>query len=94
MAFVFVNVQDTDAHARADATAFFGNSFRTDLDPLLDRVAAVGTPDAVAARLRAFVAAGARHLLIAPATAHDPTRMARRVAAEVMPLVRSIPVTH
>jgi probable F420-dependent oxidoreductase len=87
MAFVFVNVQDTAEQARADATAFFGGTFRQDIDSFLDRVAAVGTPHQVADRLSAFIAAGARHLIIAPASGGDPIAMARRVAADVMPLV-------
>jgi probable F420-dependent oxidoreductase len=85
MAFVFVNVQDRAEDARADATAFLGGNFNQDVGPLLDRVAAVGTPAQVADRLRAFVDAGARHLIIAPATAGDPLAVARRIGAEVQP---------
>lgn len=51
------------------------------------RVAAVGTPQQVAGRLAAFVAAGARHLNVVPASGGDPIAMARRVATDVMPLV-------
>src|SRR5438874_8549411 len=67
-AFVFVNVEDRAEDAIAGAAAFLGGSFKQDVGPLLDRVAAVGTPEQVAARLRDFVDAGARHLIIAPAT--------------------------
>jgi len=82
-AFVFVNVNDRADDARADATAFLGGTFRQDIGPLLDRVAAVGTAEHVADRLRAFVDAGARHLIVAPATAGDSLALARRIATEV-----------
>jgi len=87
MAFVFVNVQDRAEDARADATAFFGGTFKQDVGPLLDRVAAVGTPEQVADRLGAFVDAGARHVIAAPATTRDPLALAHRVAADVRPHV-------
>jgi probable F420-dependent oxidoreductase len=89
MAFVFVNVAERAADARADAAAFFGGTFRQDVDGFLDRVAAVGTAAQVAERLAAFVEAGARHLIIAPATSGDAARFARCVASEVRPLVES-----
>jgi probable F420-dependent oxidoreductase len=89
MAFVFVNVAETEARARADATSFFGGTFRQDIDPFLDRVAAVGAPGDVVTRLCEFVDAGARHLIIAPATSGDALDMARRVASDVVPHVRS-----
>ncbi len=75
--------------ARADATAFFGGTFRQDVDRMLDRVAAVGTPEDVARRLDAFVDAGAHHVVVAPSTPGDATQMAHRIAADVIPLVRS-----
>ena len=89
MAFVFANVQDSAGAARDDAGDFLGGNFRQDLGPLLDRVAAVGTPDAVARRLEAFVAAGARHLILAPATRRDWSAQARRLATDVLPRVTS-----
>jgi probable F420-dependent oxidoreductase len=93
MAFVFVNVQDRAEDARADATSFLGGNFKQDVGPLLDRVAAVGTPDQVAARLRAFVDAGARHLIMAPATSGDSLALVRRIATDVRPHVdRPVPV--
>jgi probable F420-dependent oxidoreductase len=89
IAFVFVNVGDTAEAARANATSFFGGTFRQDIDPFLDRVAAVGTPGDVATRLCEFVDAGARHLIIAPATSGNALEMAGRVASDVIPLIRS-----
>jgi probable F420-dependent oxidoreductase len=87
MVFVFVNVDDRGDDARADAESFFGTTFRRDVGPFLDRVAAVGTPDAVAARIDEYVAAGARHVVVAPATLGDGRAVIRRFAAQVAPLV-------
>jgi alkanesulfonate monooxygenase SsuD/methylene tetrahydromethanopterin reductase-like flavin-dependent oxidoreductase (luciferase family) len=87
MAFVFVNVAERASDARADAAAFFGGTFRQDVEGFLDRVAAVGTAAQVAARLAAFVDAGARHLIIAPATSGDAAGIARSVASDIRPLV-------
>jgi alkanesulfonate monooxygenase SsuD/methylene tetrahydromethanopterin reductase-like flavin-dependent oxidoreductase (luciferase family) len=87
MAFVCTNLQEDAAEARADATAFFGASFGQDLGPFLDRVAAVGSPDQVAARIDEFIDAGARHIIVAPSTDRDPVAMARLFAAEVMPRI-------
>lgn len=39
---------------------------------LLDRVCALGSPDRVAARLRAYADAGADCVAVVPATAEDP----------------------
>jgi probable F420-dependent oxidoreductase len=89
MAFVFVNVQDSATAARDDAGAFLGGNFRRDLGSLLDRVAAVGTADDVAGKLDAFVAAGAGHLILAPATRGDWSAQAHRLASDVLPRVTS-----
>ncbi len=86
-AFVMCNVNASSGRARAESTEFLGGMFRQDVGPFLDRVAAVGTPAEVAARLDEFVAAGARHLLIAPARTGDPVDLALRFAGEVAPLL-------
>ena len=87
MVFVFVNVQDTVEQARADASGFLGGNFRQDVNGMLDRVAAVGTADRVAGRLRAYADAGAEHVILVPATRDDPLGQAQRLATEVLPLV-------
>jgi alkanesulfonate monooxygenase SsuD/methylene tetrahydromethanopterin reductase-like flavin-dependent oxidoreductase (luciferase family) len=89
MAFVCTNLHEDADHARADATAFFGNSFQQDVSPFLDRVAAVGSPVEVAARIDQFIAAGAQHIIVAPSTTRDPLTMARLFATEVMPRLSS-----
>src|SRR6202011_4053491 len=85
MAFVCTNLQDDAALARADATAFFGASFGEDVGPFLDRVAAVGSPKQVAARIDEFIDAGARHVIVAPSTDRDPLAMAKLFVTEVLP---------
>jgi probable F420-dependent oxidoreductase len=85
MSFVCVNVQEDATEARADATAFFGASFGSDVSPFLERVAVVGSPDQAAARLDEFIDAGAEHLILAPSTAGDPLAMARLLATDVIP---------
>jgi probable F420-dependent oxidoreductase len=85
MAFVCTNLHEDAAQARADAAAFFGASFGQDVEPFLDRVAAVGSPDQVAGRIDEFIAAGARHIIVAPSTDRDPLAMAQMFATEVMP---------
>jgi len=89
--FLFVNVQDTLQAAHADAAAFLGGTFRQDVDAMLDRVAAVGPADRVAARIRAYADAGADHVVLVPATKADPLDQADRLATEVVPLVVAAP---
>jgi len=84
-AFVCTNIREDAATARADATAFFGAAFQQDVGPFLDRVAAVGSPDQVAARIDEFIDAGAQHVIVAPSTDGDQLAMARLFAAEVLP---------
>ena len=90
MAFVFANLAEDAAEARADATAFFGASFGQDVGPFLDRVAAVGSPHQVAARIDEFIDAGASHIIVAPSTARDELAMARLFATEVLPRLRGV----
>jgi probable F420-dependent oxidoreductase len=91
IAYVNVCVRDDSATARADATAHLGGSYRarpdTDFSAMLDKVAVAGDPDEVAAGLRAFVDAGADHLIIQPCTHTDRLEMATRVLREVAPMV-------
>lgn len=86
-AFVFVNVDDDADRARQATTEFLGGTYRQDLGDMLDRVAIVGTPDDVAAGLREFVRAGARHLVLAPATRAGALDLAAHLADVVLPRV-------
>jgi probable F420-dependent oxidoreductase len=88
LAFVFVNVDADAARARASAAEFLGGTYRQDFDAFLDRVAATGTPAQVAERLGEYVAAGARHLILAIASRTDHRRIAETIASDVLPQVR------
>jgi probable F420-dependent oxidoreductase len=88
MEYLFTNVQDDPAGARAEAAAFLGGTYNQDFGPMVDRVAAAGTPDQVATRVQEFVDAGARHVIFVPGTHKDRLGMARRIMREVIPKVR------
>ncbi|MCK9897781.1 MULTISPECIES: LLM class flavin-dependent oxidoreductase [unclassified Frankia] len=85
-AFIFVNVDKDGSRARQEAARSLGGTYDQDVRPLIDRVAAVGTPDEVTRRLRDFVAAGARHLLFMPvAGTGDPGAVTRILLEEILP---------
>jgi probable F420-dependent oxidoreductase len=88
MAFVFVNVDRDPALARAGAAQFLGGTYRQDFDAYLDRVAATGTPSQVADRLAEYVAAGARHLVLAITSRGDRRGIAETIAGDVLPQLR------
>jgi alkanesulfonate monooxygenase SsuD/methylene tetrahydromethanopterin reductase-like flavin-dependent oxidoreductase (luciferase family) len=60
----------------------------TDTAALLERVAAIGTPEQVAARLQAYIDAGASHLLLRCCGPDDLPAQATRLMSEVAPLLR------
>ena len=85
-AYVFVNVHPDGERARDEAAQFLGGTYQTgDFRAMLERVAAVGTPDEVVATLQSFVDAGARHLILAPASREAPGAMVDRLFGEVLP---------
>lgn len=90
-AWVFVNVGDDGAAARADAARTLGLGYDQDLRAAIDRIAAAGTSAEVLARLRAFRAAGADHLVLCVATTGDPEVTVDRLVAEVLPELRVEP---
>jgi probable F420-dependent oxidoreductase len=67
-AFVFVNAHPDRDRARNEAAGFLGGNYAQNFDEMIGSVAAVGTSDEVRARLQQFVDAGARHLILVPAT--------------------------
>ena len=66
-------MDDDPAAARTAAQDFFGNTYRDNFEDFLDRVACVGTPEQVTERLRGFVQAGARHLIVVPCARQQET---------------------
>jgi probable F420-dependent oxidoreductase len=91
--FVFVNVHDERDDARDETARFLGGTYRQDFDALLDRVALAGTPTDVARGLDAFVDAGARHFILAPASRTNALDVVARVVDDVIPRVASPPPT-
>jgi alkanesulfonate monooxygenase SsuD/methylene tetrahydromethanopterin reductase-like flavin-dependent oxidoreductase (luciferase family) len=87
MAYIMCSLDDDPRRARKDAAEFLGSTYRSDFDPLIDRIAVTGDVPEVAHRLQSFVDAGARHLVLLPCQA-DRTGSAERLLAEVVPSLR------
>lgn len=94
-AFVFTNAHPDRERARQEAAGFLGGNYAQNFDEMIGSVAAVGAPDEVRARLQQFVDAGARHLILVPATRDGAGAwdIIRRVLKEVVPGVRLHPGT-
>jgi alkanesulfonate monooxygenase SsuD/methylene tetrahydromethanopterin reductase-like flavin-dependent oxidoreductase (luciferase family) len=84
--WIFLNIDD-DGHAAKEACArTMGGTYDQDFTQLIDSVAAAGTPNEVAAKLRGFYDAGARHFVFAPATGGaDPAPVLDRLFGDVLP---------
>jgi probable F420-dependent oxidoreductase len=89
-AFVFVNANPDGDLARRQATEALGSTYQQDFGAFVDRVAAAGTPAEVADKLKAFVDAGARHLILGrAASAREHDAIVQRLFDEVIPSVRA-----
>ena len=85
-AFIFTNVNDDDGDAAREETArFLGGTYRQNFSDMLGSVAVAGTTAEVTAGLQAFVDAGARHLIITPASGDRWWPVVRRLADAVFP---------
>jgi probable F420-dependent oxidoreductase len=87
MQFLFTCVRDDPDQARREAAAFLGGTYHQDFAAFVDRVAAVGTAEQVAARVQDYVDAGARSFIFVAATREDRMAMTRRIVEEVWPRV-------
>jgi alkanesulfonate monooxygenase SsuD/methylene tetrahydromethanopterin reductase-like flavin-dependent oxidoreductase (luciferase family) len=90
-AFIFVNTHRDGRHARQEAAAMMGGTYDQDFGPLVDSVAAAGTPGEVREKVEQFVAAGACHLIFLPATTRTAgyDAIVRDLVEEVLPAVRA-----
>jgi probable F420-dependent oxidoreductase len=90
-AFIFVNIDRNGHRARQEAAAMMGGTYDQDFGPLVDNVAATGTPDEVIEKVEHFVAAGARHLIFLPATTRRGgfDSIARSLTEDILPKVRA-----
>ena len=90
-AFIFVSIDRDGRRARQDAAAMMGGTYDQDFGPLVDNVAAAGTPEEVVEKIEDFVAAGARHLIFLPATTRSGgfDSIARNLTEDILPKVRA-----
>jgi probable F420-dependent oxidoreductase len=90
-AFIFVNIDQDGRRARQEAAAMMGGTYDQDFGPLVDSVAAAGTPDEVVEKVEHYVAAGARHLIFLPATVRSEgfDSIARSLTEDILPTVRA-----
>ncbi|MDN5751525.1 MAG: LLM class flavin-dependent oxidoreductase [Pseudonocardia sp.] len=78
------------AAARRGAIETLGRVYRQDFTPIADRYVPSRTPGQVVARLREYVDAGARSIVLVPACADDDrAAMVDLVAHEIAPALRS-----
>lgn len=88
--WVFLNINTDGDLAREQAARSIGGTYDQDVRPMIDRVAAVGTPAEVLARLQAFHDAGARHFVFCPATADaDPIPVVEQLLDDLVPALRA-----
>ena len=85
MVFLFANVRDDPAIAKDELVEFLGGTYRQDFRQMLDRVAAAGAPEEVAARVQAYVDLGVRHIVFATPGSRDRSAVMQRILAEVVP---------
>jgi probable F420-dependent oxidoreductase len=89
--YQFVYVADSYETASQQANLRLSTNYNQPFDKLLDRYGVVGTPEACVARLREYIAAGARDIILVPTTtgAADFLQQAQRLARDVLPHVRA-----
>ncbi len=84
LAYVMVAVDDDADSARRGAASFLRQTYRQDVEPMIDRITVAGSLEDVGERIAAFVAAGARHLIFCPIHG-DVVDVAGRLLEEVLP---------
>lgn len=83
--FLYCSVRRDGDAARDDVRSFLGAAYGDKPQSMLDKIAPAGTPEEVAARLQAYVDAGARHIVISPAARQDTLGIVELAAREVLP---------
>ena len=84
-AFLFVNVDDNGARAREETATFLGGTYQQDFEAMVASVAVAGTVPEVVDRLHEYVDAGARHLIVTPASTARWWPLVERLTEEVFP---------
>jgi alkanesulfonate monooxygenase SsuD/methylene tetrahydromethanopterin reductase-like flavin-dependent oxidoreductase (luciferase family) len=88
-AYVFVSLDDDPGLARKEALRFFNQTFGSNFEQLLDRVACVGDVDHVVSQLQSYCDAGVGHFVLAP-IGPESVVMAERLLNEVGPRLRKV----
>jgi len=83
--FTYCSVRRDGDRARDDVARFLGRAYGDKPAALLERIAPAGTPEEVAGRFQAYVDAGVRHFVIAPAAPADTLEVVTLAAQEVLP---------
>jgi alkanesulfonate monooxygenase SsuD/methylene tetrahydromethanopterin reductase-like flavin-dependent oxidoreductase (luciferase family) len=86
--YLYCSIRADGDRARDDVARFLGGAYGDKPREMLDRIAPAGTPDEVAARVQAYVDAGARHIVVSPAAPADTLEVVRLAATEVLPQLR------
>jgi len=81
VAFLAVSMDDDPVAARRAALEGFGRSYGQDVEQMLDKIAVVGTPEQVLAKMQDYVDAGARHLVVS-------AQQGRQLLDELLPELR------
>lgn len=87
--YLFANIGDDAEASRDELVGFLGGAYSQDFRLFAGSVAASGTAADVAAKVQAYVDAGARHFIVSPATRGDRVGMARRFVEEVWSKVKA-----
>ncbi len=88
--FCWAGVGRDAATARREAIETLGGVYHQDFGPIADRYVPSGTPDQVVARLREYVEAGARSIVLVPACPDaDRAAMVELFATEVLPALQT-----
>jgi len=86
--FLYCSIRRDGDQAREDVARFLGRAYGDKPAAQLARIAPAGTPEEVAALVQAYVDAGARHIVIAPAAPADTLEVVTLAAEEVLPRLR------
>lgn len=85
--FLFTSVHADHDEARDEAAGFLGGNYQQDFSAIVDSVAAAGTVPEVRAKIQALADAGARHIIIMPASRTRALDIAERIAREIAPSI-------
>lgn len=83
--YLYTSIRADGDRARDEVATFLGRAYGAQPPAMLERVVPAGTPDEVAARVQEYVDAGARHVIVSPATPADTLEVVDLAAREVLP---------